>query len=1121
MAYLAPIHRPSSVRHALKLKFLGAGEESLVVAKANRIEIYAQTPEGLALRHSKAIYGKVTILQKLRPASSSTDHLFVGTDRYTYFTLSWNAEAKQLRTEQSFVDLADKTARDSQTGDRCHIDPSGRFMTLELYEGVVTVVPIAQKTKKKSDVEIGSLGEPVPSRIPELFVRSSTYLRRRSQEKDKPRLALLYEDSHGQARLKLRELEYSSIEGSAELGDVEDAPNHDMELGASHIIPISAPAYGLLVLGETSIAYLNDSTGDIQRQVLEDPTIFVAWEQIDEQRFVLADDYGVLYLLMLILDRNNTVEEWKLDVIGETSRASVLVYLDGGRMFVGSHQGDSQVIQITEQGIEVIQNFPNIAPILDFTIMDMGSRSGEGQTNEYSSGQARIVTGSGAYKDGSLRSVRSGVGLENLGVLGEMRHVSDMFSLKSTPSEDYVDTLIVSFVDETRAFHFNPDGEVEEVEEYKGLVLSENTLLASNLPSGRLIQVTSSSVRLIDLENGMVVSEWTPPERLSITAAAANDQYIILSVGGVLLIVLDTKSEIRVHSQKEFGANYQVACVALPSMIDRICIVGFWQNSAVSVLSLDTLESVHTETVSDEGLTVPRSILLASILEGQPPTLFVAMADGNVFTFSFDPTKYTLSGKKSIVLGTQQANFRALPRGDGLYNVFATCEHPSLIYGSEGRIVYSAITADKASCVCPFNSEAYPDAIAIAVPDNLSIALVDTERTTHVQTLAVHETVRRIAYSPTLRSFGLGTIKRTLRNGYEQIQSHFKLADEVLFKELDTYALNQDELVESVIRAELDDGTGALAERFVVGTAYMDDEHAETVRGRILIFEVTEERVLKLLLEHSVKGACRCLAMVEGKIAAALIKTVVIYDFHYETAGSPFLTKKASYRTSTAPIDVAVTGNQIAIADLMKSVSIVQYTRGKAGAEDSLEEIAMHFQTAWGTAVAHVADNTFLESDAEGNLLVLHQDINGVTDDDRRRLQVTSEMLLGEMVNRIRRIDVQTTPAAVVVPRAFLATVEGSLYLFALIAPGKQDLLMRLQASMAELVKSPGDVPFNKYRAFKNQVREAEEPMRFVDGEFVERFLDCSAEVQEKVVEGLGMDVEDVRGMVEGLRRLH
>jgi len=98
MAYIAPIHRPSSVRHALKLNFLAPEEDCLVVAKSNRLEFYTQTSDGLALQHSKAIYGKVTMLQKLRPALSPTDHLFVGTDRYMYFTLSWNADKKQLHT---------------------------------------------------------------------------------------------------------------------------------------------------------------------------------------------------------------------------------------------------------------------------------------------------------------------------------------------------------------------------------------------------------------------------------------------------------------------------------------------------------------------------------------------------------------------------------------------------------------------------------------------------------------------------------------------------------------------------------------------------------------------------------------------------------------------------------------------------------------------------------------------------------------------------------------------------------------------------------------------------------------------------------------------------------------
>lgn len=144
-----------------------------------------------------------------------------------------------------------------------------------------------------------------------------------------------------------------------------------------------------------------------------------------------------------------------------------------------------------------------------------------------------------------------------------------------------------------------------------------------------------------------------------------------------------------------------------------------------------------------------------------------------------------------------------------------------------------------------------------------------------------------------------------------------------------------------------------------------------------------------------------------------------MYAFEYGT-----LNKVASYRTSTAPIDIAVTGNLIAIADLMKSVSIVSYKKGTDGLPDTLTERARHFQTTWGTAVAHVAEDTFLESDAEGNLMVLHQNVNGVTADDRRRLEVTSEMLLGEMVNRIRRITVPTSQDATVIPRAFLGTVN-------------------------------------------------------------------------------------------------
>lgn len=577
---------------------------------------------------------------------------------------------------------------------------------------------------------------------------------------------------------------------------------------------------------------------------------------------------------MLIIEKERMVKGFKIDMIGITPRASVLVYLETGHVFVGSHQGDSQVIQIKEAGSEVVQTLSNIAPILDFSIMDMGSRGGESQINEYSSGQARIVTGSGAFQDGSLRSIRSGVGMEEQGLLGNLDHITDLFSLRSAVSGEHADLLVVSFVGETRIFLFSAEGEVEEQAEYMGLSLSESTILAVNLSNHRLLQVTGTTVLIIDSENGMVVANWSPLNEKVITAASTNPECLALSVGGTEAIILDLTKDLQVTSSRAFESEGQVACIHIPEFTSDFCIAGFWQGATVAILKTDSLETIQKVAVSDEAVSVPRSILLTHIVADQPPTLLVAMANGEVITFSLDLADLSLSAKKVVILGTQQANFKLLPRDDGLCNVFATCEHPSLIYGSEGRIIYSAVTAEKASCICAFDSEAYPGAIAIATAEDLRIALVDTERSTHVQTLAVHETVRRVAYSTNLKAFGLGTIRRTLRAGTEVVQSHFKLADEVLFKELDTYQLYEDELVESVVRADLREDSGAMVERFVVGTAYLDDSKENSTRGRIIVFAVTGERLLRIITELPVKGACRALGVVEGNIVAALVKTV-------------------------------------------------------------------------------------------------------------------------------------------------------------------------------------------------------------------------------------------------------
>jgi DNA damage-binding protein 1 len=408
------------------------------------------------------------------------------------------------------------------------------------------------------------------------------------------------------------------------------------------------------------------------------------------------------------------------------------------------------------------------------------------------------------------------------------------------------------------------------------------------------------------------------------------------------------------------------------------------------------------------------------------------MEDGNVHTFKVSPDDLTLSGRKTVVLGTRQASFQLLPQPSGVYNIFATSEHSSLIHGSEGRIVYSAVTAEDATCACPFDTEAYPGCIALATQSQIKIAQIDEERRTHVRSLEMGETIRRIAYSPTEKVFGLGCIKRSLVQGEEIVQSSFRLVDDVIFAALGKpFQLNQYgsvvELVETVIRAELPDAYGNLSERFLVGTSFLpepDLDHNSDVRGRILVLGVDSERSPYLIMSHELKGACRCLGIMDGKIVAALTKTVIVSHYEEESNTSGRLVRLASYRPATYPVDLAVEGNMVAVADLQKSITLVEYVAGGKGEQPQLIQRARHHQSVWGTSVAHVDGDSWLEADAQGNLMVLRYNRGGLTDEQRQRMEMTSEISLGEMVNRICKISVETSPNAVMVPKAFLGTVR-------------------------------------------------------------------------------------------------
>lgn len=71
------------------------------------------------------------------------------------------------------------------------------------------------------------------------------------------------------------------------------------------------------------------------------------------------------------------------------------------------------------------------------------------------------------------------------------------------------------------------------------------------------------------------------------------------------------------------------------------------------------------------------------------------------------------------------------------------------------------------------------------------------------------------------------------------------------------------------------------------------------------------------------------------------------------------------------------------------------------------------------------------------------------------------------------------------------------------------------------MIETLGNILFSRYRSFRNEERESDGLFRFIDGEFIERFLDMDESTQKEICAGLGPDVEAMRTLVEELKRMH
>lgn len=85
--------------------------------------------------------------------------------------------------------------------------------------------------------------------------------------------------------------------------------------------------------------------------------------------------------------------------------------------------------------------------------------------------------------------------------------------------------------------------------------------------------------------------------------------------------------------------------------------------------------------------------------------------------------------------------------------------------------------------MCPFNTEAYPESLAVATESALTIGNIDEIQKLHIRKVPLGEMPRRIAHQESSRMFGVLTSKVSVDATGDEVESfHIRLIDDATFE---------------------------------------------------------------------------------------------------------------------------------------------------------------------------------------------------------------------------------------------------------------------------------------------------------------------------------------------------
>lgn len=137
-AYAVTSQKATAVKQSLMCCWTAPGVRNLIIAKGTSIEVHALLDSGLEPVTTLSLNGAIIDMAAYRVKGADQDLLFVLTERKYFCVLAYDAAAQRVLTRAT-GNLAARTGRDADEGQRAFMDPSFRMMGMHLYDGHLKV----------------------------------------------------------------------------------------------------------------------------------------------------------------------------------------------------------------------------------------------------------------------------------------------------------------------------------------------------------------------------------------------------------------------------------------------------------------------------------------------------------------------------------------------------------------------------------------------------------------------------------------------------------------------------------------------------------------------------------------------------------------------------------------------------------------------------------------------------------------------------------------------------------------------------------------------------------------------------------------------------------------------